>query len=112
MIRGIAMSERDSGHFDRNIMSERRLAHGCLSKSRRDPLLEFAVQFEPTFPYQQRQFPDANWRKPQLILGIREFPRYSFREPFGLNRAPDPNMSIEQWLHFFKASQSPRSLAG
>src|SRR5208282_5211431 len=58
------------------------------------------------------EFPDANRRKPELVLRVRKNFCNSAGKPAGLRETPDPYVGVEEVFHSRQASQSSKLPVG
>src|ERR1039458_8443451 len=70
------------------------------------------MQSQSVFLAKRQDFPQRDGGKPQLVLGILQCGRQADGKTRPIERAPQPDVGIDQQLHPRSASQSSSSLAG
>ena len=95
-------------HFsvDRGLL-HRRLGQGCT-----DPSFGVGLENDAPFLTKDHSLPNTDRRDPQLVLGVLKLFKDFLTEPFGFEKAPKPDMSVQQQLQSLRTSHSSSSVAG
>ena len=106
------MTQWDTSHRKNNFHSQGSLSHRELSERLRNPGSQFTWELDSALPDQRHEFPDAYRRKPFLGFRVLQCLCGAAPDSSGFQKAPKPDMRIEQKLHDRSTSHSHSSVAG
>jgi hypothetical protein len=95
-----------------DFMVDGRLVHRKLRQCPSDPSIRRRLELEPAVPGKDEGFPHADGREPQFVTRVVEQTDDALRQAVGSERAPEPDVSVEQQSHERRTSHSRSVEAG
>ena len=106
------MGYTDGGGGDGDFVGERSFFEGDLREDSVDPFFGIVVQFEAILLAEDEDFPGADGRDPEFVVGVGERLSGALGKVRGFQDAPDPNVRIEEEFQSLSALQSLGEVAG